>query len=322
MLIKGIYLDSSVILRKTKNSFEILKNQDKEDVTVRVLPAKDAILIKDTSNIDSNLNVIDISGYRFLTKKPVDFDVEDTWALALLRALDVMQYDNLYVVFKDVYAYLLCRVENKDIVYYEVIFDKDELTDRLNTIEGDILYDIEDVKVPNLRALPMLYVKKGELIAFGGALKKVKDKFNRIQTISFQKLKKELVSMGIFVAGILISYGIFLLSVNYQIKMVEKKEKYVFKKAFPNTPIVDIKEQTEASIIPKDSFRLSKLLLKAYQNLPPDAKVYELFYKDNALSVKSEISSYELSSLENVISSRNLSQENKQEVIQRWSLGR
>jgi hypothetical protein len=322
MLIKGIYLDTSVVIRKTKNSFEILKNQDKEDVTVRVLSVKDAILTKDIPNIDSNLNIIDISGYRFLTKKPVDFDTEDIWALALLRALDVMQYDNLYVVFKDAYAYLLCRVENKDIIYYEVIFDKDELIDRLNTLEGDILYDVEDIKASNLRALPMLYVKKGELIAFGGALKKVKDKFNQIKTISFQKLKKEFVSIGIFAAGILISYAIFLLSINYQIKMVEKKEKYVFEKAFPNTPIVDIKEQTEASIIPKDSFRLSKLLLKAYKNLPPDAKVYELFYKDNALSVKSEISSYELNSLENVISSRNLTQENKQEVTQKWTLGR
>ena len=321
MLIRGIYLDTSVVLRKIKNSFEIVE-KGKEDVTIRVLPVKDAILIKDTSSIDPTLSILDISGYKFLTKKPIDFETEDIWALALLRAIDIMGYDNLYVVFKDVYAYVLCRIENKDIVYYEVIFDKDELIDKLNTLEGDILYDIEDIKATNLRALPMLYIKKGQLIAFGGALKKVKDRFNQIQRISFQKLKKEFVSIGIFVLGILISYLVFLLSVHYQVKIVKEKEKHIFEKAFPNTPIVDIKEQTEASIIPKDSFRLSKLLLKAYKNLPPDAKVYELFYKDNALSVKSEISSYELSSLENVVSSRNLSEGNKQEVVQKWILGR
>ena len=125
MLIRGIYLDTSVVLRKIKNSFEIVE-KGKEDVTIRVLPVKDAILIKDTSSIDPKLSILDISGYKFLTKKPIDFDTEDIWALALLRALDIMGYDKLYVVFKDVYAYVLCRVENKDIVYYEVIFDKDE----------------------------------------------------------------------------------------------------------------------------------------------------------------------------------------------------
>jgi hypothetical protein len=45
MLIRGIYLDTSVVIRKIKNSFEIVE-KGKEDVTIRVLPVKDAILIK------------------------------------------------------------------------------------------------------------------------------------------------------------------------------------------------------------------------------------------------------------------------------------
>ncbi|GAB6078103.1 hypothetical protein [Hydrogenobaculum acidophilum] len=325
MLVKGIYLDKSVILQKTKGSFEIKEKQENSDYVIKVLPPKDALIIlnQDAANIESSMEIL---GYKILTKDKVDFETEDIWVFALLRALDTMQYDNLYVVFKDDTSYILCQISDKKLTYYEVFFNKEELITKLNTIEGDILFDTEDINTKNLKILPMLYIKKGELLAFGGALKKIQDKFYNNDIVSTKKIKKELINIGVLSFSIFLSYMIFDFSINHQINMVKQKEEEVFEKAFPNTPIVDIKEQTKALIVPKDNFKVSKLLLKAYENLPPDAKVYELFYKSNVnqnniLVVKSEVNTPEVNSLKNITFSRALPS-NLEEITQTWALER
>ncbi len=325
MLIKGIYLDKSIVLQKVKGSFEIKEGQENPDYVIKVLSPKDALIIlnQDDVNIESSMEML---GYKILTKNKVDFETEDIWMFALLRALDAMQYDNLYVVFKDDTSYILCQVNDKKLIYYEVFFNKEELIAKLNTIEGDILFDTEDINTENLKTLPMLYVKKGELLAFGGALKKIQDKFDNNDIISTKKIKKELINIGILIFSVFLSYLIFDFSINRQISMVRQKEKDIFEKAFPNTPIVDIKEQTKALIVPKDNFKVSKLLLKAYKNLPPDAKVYELFYKSNAnqkntLIVKSEVNASEVNALKNITFSRALPS-NLEEIKQTWTLER
>ncbi len=319
MLIKGIYLDRYIILKRIKDTFKIVKDQERIDYAVMVLPPKDVLVIlKQDAYLE---NTLEISGYKFLTKRPIDFEAEDIWVFSLLRALELMQYDNVYIVFEDSPYYVLCRVENSTLTYYEVFFDKDELNLKLNTLEGDIVFDIEDIHTNNLRILPLLYIQKGELLAFGGALKKIKDRFYKNDVISLKKLKKELINIAFLSVAIIFGYIVFSFSINYQTNILRQKEEKIFERAFPDTPIVDIGEQVKALMIPKDSFRVSKLLLKAYSNLPSDAKVYELFYKNDTLSVKSEVNSYEVKTLENITFSRALPS-NLVEITQTWTLKR
>jgi len=322
MLIKGIYLNKEILLKKTKDFFEILSAQAKEDKSITVIPPKDAIVI-DSKDIPilGDTTIIEIGGYKILTNKPTSELIEnqeyDLWVFALLRALEVMNYDDIYVVFEEDENYILCYVKDNRLIYYEVFFEKDEIVKKLEHIEKDVLIDANI----ELKSLPHVYIKKGYLLAFGGALKAVMKNHYQTTTFSYQKLKKELINIVLISFSILLGYMVFSFSVYKESKDIKQKEKELFEQTFPNTPIVDIKEQVEALISPKDNFRLSKLLLKAYKNIPPDAKIYELFYNNKNLEVKSELNSALVPYLKHITYSKALPND-KEEVIQTWTLGR
>ncbi len=317
MLIKGVYLDKCVVIRKTKGFFEISNSTD-SDIVVNVLSPKD-VLVNADKDIFKNFYTNEIHGYKIISKNPVDFEKEDIWVFALLRALEVMNYDDVYAVFEEKSTYVLAYVKDKALMYYEVIFDEGELKDKLKTLDKPILIDA-NIDFPN--TVPALYVKRGELLAFGGALKYIKDKFSQKDAISIKHIKKELVNVGLLMLGIFFSYLIMDFSINYQTDIIKKKEEALFKKTFPNTPVVDIKEQLQAMINPpSSSYILSTLFLKTFEDLPPDAKVYEINYQNDALEIKSQVSSSELPSLKNIYFSKQVSQ-NSNEVIQRWIIKR
>ncbi len=314
MLVKGVYHDKSIILKKKKDSFEIVR--DKEGIkykSVYIIPPREALVLPKEAQINlKGYQVYDMLDYKIFTKKSIDFENEDIWVFALLRALRAMYYDDIYVVFDDEDAFIICYVKDNKLSYYEIFFDKNELINYLNIVDKEILTDIDI----DIKSLKTPFIKQGELLAFGGALKYVDNSYEQ-DIVSYQKLKKELSNLSTLLVGILICYIVISVSINIENKDIKNRLKHTFQKAFPNTPIVDIKEQVEASIIPASSqFKLSRLLLKAYSNLPPDAKVYTINYDGTTLKLKSEVSQEELSSLKNVIFSKN-SNTNIQ-VIQQW----
>lgn len=314
MLIKGVYHNKSLILRKKKDSFEIISEENNlKYKSVYVISPKEALVLPKDSQIHlKDYQVYEISDYKIFTKKSIDFENEDIWVFALLRALKAIYYDDIYVVFEDEDAFVICYIKDNKLIHYEMFFDKDEMLNYLNKLDKDILSDIDI----DIKSLKPPFIKNNELLAFGGALKYINNIYEQ-DIISYQKLKKEISNIITLLMGILICYGIISFSINIENKDIKKRLEYTFKKAFPNTPIVDIKEQVEASIVPASSqFKLSKLLLKAYSNLPPDAKVYELDYDNQVLKIKSDVSQEDLSSLKNVVFSKNL--DKKVQIIQEW----
>lgn len=315
MIVKSIYNDKSILLKKQKNNFILLEEKDNlKYKTVKVLSPKEAIVLKKDIELSiPSCHTYELKNYKIISKQPIDFEKEDIWVFALIRALNLFGYDDIKVVFEDYKAFVLAYVKDKTLMYYEVFFDKDSLLKSLKDNE-DILIDTENIDYPNTLNIP--YIKKGQLIAFGGALKYL-NKDSSEDIISYKKLKRELINLSYLIITILVCYTVVSFSIKVEKNQIKSALENTFEKAFPNIPIVDIREQVLAFITPSSKmFELSKLILKAYKNLPSDAKVYSLNYNNGVLDIKSEVNNKELPSLKNIVFSRNIG--SKTEIIQQW----
>lgn len=128
-----------------------------------------------------------------------------------------------------------------------------------------------------------------EVSAYGAALKGVLgDRF-----LSFRKEgigEEDLKLFSITAAALILIYGLVFVAVDFYqkklIKDIKRQQVQVFKKAFPDQPVVSAYEQMKSMVKVSPEFKLSEKLLKV--EIPKNAKIYKVEYIDGVLTVKGE----------------------------------
>lgn len=90
--------------------------------------------------------------------------------------------------------------------------------------------------------------------------------------------------------GILVAFALSLLSMQklYSVESLRDAQRAEFKKLFPKEPIVSLHQQVKAKVSTGEEFRLTKLLIKAQENLKPGMKLYSFEYAEGRLTLKGE----------------------------------
>lgn len=195
------------------------------------------------------------------------------------------------------------QIKDGNIWFYRVIKSKDintvltqfEIDDKQKPIllAGNISKDIEEVLYEaGFRNLVFPQVcNPEEVVAYGAALKGVlNDKFLsfKSESVSEEDLKFFMVSFGI----VAVIYGLVFVGLDfYQKKLIrdiKREQTQIFKKAFPDQPVVSAYEQMKAMVKVSPEFKLSQKLLNI--DIPKNAKIYKIEYIDGVLSVKGESS--------------------------------
>ena len=153
---------------------------------------------------------------------------------------------------------------------------------------GSRLSGLEDLFPKTLK---QRYVSQEEIPAFGASLKFVYEDCSpdfREEEVSAKDLKKILVLLG---SSLLIFLGANLLidlSKKEIIKEIKRAEKRAFKKVFPNLPTVAVRDQVK-SMVGKESFKLTKSMIKAAEILPEDMSLYKIEFNKGKLKIVGEV---------------------------------
>ncbi|MCX7739228.1 MAG: hypothetical protein N2Z80_07495 [Hydrogenothermaceae bacterium] len=182
----------------------------------------------------------------------------------------------------------------------QFILNLDNYIDQLPLKEGGILVCGNSKEVNKLYnicrdrfgvdrvALPSV-CKPSEVAAFGAALKGVLGE----NFLSFKdgtvspELRRSLVNTF---AVVLLLYLAIYVGVKFYtdslIKEIKRSQVQLFKKVFPDQPVVSVYEQTKAMVKTSPEFNLSRKLLDV--ELPKDVKIYKVEYIDGVLTIKGE----------------------------------
>ncbi len=74
----------------------------------------------------------------------------------------------------------------------------------------------------------------------------------------------------------------------YSVEELRDIQRAEFKKLFPKEPIVSLRDQVRAKVSTAEAYQLTKLLLKAQEDLKPGMKLYSFEYFEGKLTIKGE----------------------------------
>ncbi|MCX7760982.1 MAG: hypothetical protein N2Z81_07300 [Hydrogenothermaceae bacterium] len=131
--------------------------------------------------------------------------------------------------------------------------------------------------------------KPEEVAAYGAALKGFLegDYLSFSDNFLSSEESKLLQQLIVLTVGFYLIFYIFTgYIMDSMMKSIKRDQIVLFKKAFPDQPIVSVYDQVKSTIKPSASFKLSKLFLSV--NLPKNAKIYKIEYINGVLTVKGE----------------------------------
>ncbi len=126
-------------------------------------------------------------------------------------------------------------------------------------------------------------------VCFGACLREVlKNPYPDFvqRELSPQEIKK-LAYVGASMAFAFL-FSLFAMQRLYSVENLRELQRAEFKKLFPNEPIISLQEQVKAKVSSGEDYRLTKLLLKAGENLKPGMKLYSFEYTEGRLTMKGE----------------------------------
>ena len=80
----------------------------------------------------------------------------------------------------------------------------------------------------------------------------------------------------------------FIMQKTYSVERLREIQRIEFRKVFPNEPIISIRDQVRAKVSTGEEYELSKLLIKAQENLKVGMKLYSFEWDKGRLVIKGE----------------------------------
>lgn len=255
---------------------------------------------------DDDVEVLIFRDYR----KPEDFYALDSEIHALARFFNFILDEDGYVLDIDKDKLTFLSITNRKITFYrvyklsseDILKDVNTLLEQIGNIEEDkplmlsgnsdhidpVAKFLKDEK-KFLRVFKPDICKPWEVAAYGAALKgAMKDRcfFVKTDILSTVEMKSYFNSFLIITIVYLGLYIFTTYSVDKLFSDIKKSEVLLFKKAFPDQPVVSPYEQTKATVKVSPEFSLTKKLGDI--DIPKDAKIYKIEYINGVLTLKGE----------------------------------
>lgn len=233
--------------------------------------------------------------------KSKDYYMLDGEIFSLLRFYNHFINSDGYVINIKEDRATFVAVKDRKIEFYRVIKSR-EIHTIINQIEvdskekpillaGNITDSTKDIlfKEGFSKVILPQVCSPQEVVAYGAALKGVLgDRF-----LSFRKEslgEEDLKVFGITASVFVLIYGLVFVTVDFYqkrlIKDIKKQQAQIFKKVFPEQPVVSAYDQMKSMVKVSSEFKLSEKLLKL--EIPKNAKIYKVEYIDGVVTIKGE----------------------------------
>lgn len=138
-------------------------------------------------------------------------------------------------------------------------------------------------------ALSLTYCEPEYAVCLGACLREVLK--NPYPDFTKGELSQEDIRKIAFAgAGLFLAFFISLFAMQrlYSTKKLREIQRAEFKRLFPREPIVSLHQQVRAKVSTGEEYRLTKLFMKAQENLRPGMKLYSFEYVEGRLSIRGE----------------------------------